>query len=556
MAASTATETAVVLCDNLEKVFPDSAPRELDASLPVVGYRGERTSFQVAIRPERRKHMGNLRSAEVMIDAPAGVSTQMRAVEPVPVSLPAPVDAGPEYLRTAPGLFPDLLRPLPDSEPLDLLSGRWQALWIDLDIAEDAPGGDSTVRITVSITDGDSSTHELPLRVVPHTLPPLVIVNTHWFHSDGLITYYDLEPFSEAYWQVHDNFLRSAAAMSVNSVLTPVWTPPLDTAVGGERTPTQLLGIREDRDGTYDFDPEQLLHWLSLCRDAGMRYLEIPHLFTQWGAGATPAIYVETPTGTRRRFGWDVAATDPSYRRLLEQMLPYLITLLDEEWGIDKVFFHISDEPSEAHLESYSAAKEVVADLLAGVTVVDAISSHEFFQRGLVALPVVATNHGRPFLDDGVDPMWLYYCVAQDRGVANRFIALPSAHNRVLGHQLYLSGASGFLHWGFNFYNAQRSTRAINPFLDTSAGGGFYGGDAFMVYPGPGGEPLTSIRYEVFRDAMVDHRAARLLEQRAGAETVRSLLSSASFDELEVSPDLTSVELRRIALRVAEALAE
>lgn len=554
MAASTATETAVVLCDNLEKVFPDRAPRELNASLPVVGYRGERTSFQVAIHPERRRRMDNLRSTEVTINAPAGVSARVRAVEPVPVSLPAPADAGPEYVRTAPGLFPDLLRPLADAEPVDLLSGRWQAVWVDLDIAEDAPGGDSTVRVTVSIADGDSSTHELPLRVVAHTLPSLDIVNTHWFHSDGLIAYYDLEPFSEAYWQVHDNFLRSAAEMSVNSVLTPVWTPPLDTAVGAERTPTQLLGIREDGDGTYRFDPEHLLRWLSLCREAGIRYLEMPHLFTQWGAGATPAVYVDTPSGTQRRFGWDVAATDPSYRLLLEQLLPYLISLLDEEWGIDKVFFHISDEPSEAHLESYSGAKDVVADLLAEVTVVDAISSHEFFQRGLVALPVVATDHARPFLDDGVDPLWLYYCVSQNRGVANRFIALPSAHNRVLGHQLYLSGAGGFLHWGFNFYNAQLSTRAINPFLDTSGGGGFYGGDAFMVYPGPGGEPLTSIRYEVFRDAMLDHRAARLLEQRVGPETVRRLLSSDGFDELEASPDLSADELRRIALRVADAL--
>ena len=196
-----------------------------------------------------------------------------------------------------------------------------------------------------------------------------------------------------------------------------------------------------------------------------------------------------------------------------EQLIPYLISLLDEEWGIDRVIFHISDEPTEEHLESYSAAKAVVTDLLAGMTVVDAISSFEFFQRGLVFLPVVATDHARPFLDHGVEPLWLYYWSVQDEGVANRFIAMSSFHNRVLGHQLYLSGASGFLHWGFNFYNSQFSTRSINPFLDTSAGGGFYGGDAFMVYPGPGGEPLTSIRYEVFREAI--HRSPSRSSSRA-----------------------------------------
>ena len=548
------TDASLILCDDLEKVFPDQTPRELDTSIPVVGYRGERTAFQIAIRAERRSDWDNLRSADISVTAPYGVTARVRAVESVPVSLPAPVDAGPEYLRTEPGMFPDLLRPLVDDEQLPLITGRWHAAWVDLDIADDATAGDVTVRVDVSIVDGEAFTREVSLRVVAATLPALDIVNTHWFHSDGLISYYQLEPFSERYWEVHRNFLRSAADMSVNSVLTPVWTPPVDTREGGTRIPTQLLGIYDDGDGSYRFDPKHLLRWLSICREVGMRYIELPHLFTQWGARATPAIYVQTPSGTERRFGWDVEATDPSYRRLLEQMVPYLISLLDEEWCIDRVLFHISDEPGEDHLETYSAAKHVVANLLSEVTVVDAISSYEFFQRGLVALPVVATNHAQPFLDGAVDPLWLYYCVSQNKGVSNRFIAMSSAHNRVLGHQLYLSGAHGFLHWGFNFYNSQFSTRPIDPFLDTSAGGGFYGGDSFMVYPGRDGQPLTSIRYEVFRNAMTDLRAARLLEQRSSKDTVHAVLSSDNFGELGVSSDLEPDELRRIALQVADSL--
>lgn len=551
---------AMLLCDSLEKIFPDQAPREIDRSLPLIGYRGERTAFQVAVRVPRRDTWDNLRSADITVQAPTGVTARVRAVELVPVTLPAPADAGPAYLRTEPGLYPDLLRPLAEGEQLGLNTERWHGIWVDLLIGEDAPaaagGADAEVSVEVAIAEGETLASTVPLRVVAETLPALDIVNTHWFHSDGLISYYDLEPFSERYWEIHENFLRSAAEMSVNSVLTPVWTPPLDTRVGHTRIPTQLLGIHDDGDGTYRFDPQHLMRWLEICRRVGMRHLEVPHLFTQWGARATPAIYVQTPSGTERRFGWDVAATDPSYRRFVEQLIPYLIALLDEHWGIDKVIFHISDEPNEDHLESYSAARDVVADLLADVTVVDAISSHEFFQRGLVEVPVVATNHGRPFLENGVDPLWLYYCVSQNKGVANRFIALSSAHNRVLGNQLFLAGAEGFLHWGFNFYNAQFSTRAIDPFLDTSAGGGFYAGDAFMVYPGRDGHALTSLRYEVFRDAMLDHRAVRLLEQRAGSEIARSLLATDAFDELEVRADLDPVELRRIEVRVADALAQ
>jgi hypothetical protein len=233
---------------------------------------------------------------------------------------------------------------------------------------------------------------------------------------------------------------------------------------------------------------------MALCRSHGIRTLEMPHLFTQWGALATPAIYVEHGGRMHRRFGWDVPATDPSYRALLEQLIPALRAVLDTEWGLGQVIFHISGEPTADMVESYGAARSVVLDLLDGCVVVDALSHFELYEKGLVPIPVVATDAAQPFLDAEVAPLWLYYCVGQHRDVSNRFISLPSSRNRVIGTQLYLAKAAGFLHWGFNFYNSVHSTRPINPFLDTSAGGGFLAGDSFMVYPGPDGVPFPCRR--------------------------------------------------------------
>ena len=67
-------------------------------------------------------------------------------------------------------------------------------------------------------------------------------------------------------------------------LLTPIFTPPLDTAVGGERTTVQLIDIVQDADGSYKFDWSRLKRWCDLCLRNGIKYLEIPHLFTQWGA--------------------------------------------------------------------------------------------------------------------------------------------------------------------------------------------------------------------------------------------------------------------------------
>src|SRR5699024_6559460 len=293
----------------------------------------------------------------------------------------------------------------------------------------------------------------------------------------------------------------------------------------------------------YTFDFSRLDRWLGICRDLGMRSLEIAHLFTQWGARFTPAIQVRTTEGVEDRFGWHVPATSPAYRRLLEALIPALREHLDDAWE-GEVLWHISDEPREDQLEPYQAAKEQVADLLEGARVVDALSSYEFARRGVVDTPIVATNHVGPFLEAGQRP-WVYYCVSQNRDVANRFIALPSVRNRVLGRQLFAFDAPGFLHWGYNFWWSQFSLRPIDPFEETCAGGGFFGGDAFAVYPGPDGSAWLSIRHRVFAQAMADHRALTWLAELTDPASAKALIeeggtltySSFSYDVGRTRPD-------------------
>lgn len=551
----TRTAWTTTLCDSLEKVFPDTPPRPFDQGIPLVGYRGQRVSFQVAALPPAVDDPTAVPGMHVDVTSPSPLLFTINAVELVPNDLPAPEGADDGYLRTAPGLFPDLLRLL-HSVPLKMVAGQWRAAWVDVMVPDDAPAGRATLDVTLrlSTTDEVVATHSLNVMVVGTPLPELSIVNTHWFHCDGLAEYYGHEVFSEDHWQSIDSFMGSAAAMRVNSVLTPVWTPPLDTAKGGLRLPTQLVGIRDAGDDQYVFDFSLLSRWLELCRKHGMRGIEVAHLFTQWGAEATPAIYVDTDVGQERRFGWDVPATDRRYRTLMAQLLPELRSFLDEHWGLDKVIFHVSDEPLASNLETYSAAKAVVADLLEGCTVVDAIDDFDLYEQGVVSIPVVATDHAQPFLDANVEPLWLYYCVGQVRHVSNRFMSQPSSRNRVLGTQLWLAGAHGFLHWGFNFYNTVHSTRPTDPFRDTTAGGGFFGGDTFMVYPGADGQPLESIRHRVFTEAMDDHRAMQLLASLAGDDAVRGI-TDPDGDLTLTSYPTDANHYRRAALHLGQAIA-
>jgi len=101
---------------------------------------------------------------------------------------------------------------------------------------------------------------------------------------------------------------------------------------------------------------------------------------------------------------------------------------------------------------------------------------------------------------------------------------MESARNRIMGVLMYLYGIKGFLHWGYNFYNSKFSLHPVDPYRVTHADYAFPSGDPFLVYPGPDGAPLSSVRAEVQDDALLDLRALQLLEQLAGRAFVEELI--------------------------------
>ena len=513
----------------------------MDESIPYSVFLGETASFQVAFLPptiENTLEHEKLGGLKFVHSDPT--STRLSSVELVPCPMVAFDNADDGYLRTAPGLYPDLLVPLVGGLVAPIV-GQWRAVWVDFLVRDVGGAGRHVVTIEISSTISGETlfSQSVAITVLPRVLPKLGIVNTHWFHCDGLANYYGVEVFGEEHWHIIDRFVEKAAAADINCLLCPIWTPPLDTVIGGLRTPTQLIDISWVS-GEYVFGFERLIRWLDVCASHGIQYVEVPHFFTQWGAEHTPAIYVMRDGIVSRDFGWETEATDPRYREFLEALIPKLKRVLGQYWDPLNVVYHISDEPSGAMLESYLRAKEVVSDLLGEVKIVDALSDYDFYAAGAVTLPIVATDAVEPFIANHVDDFWVYYCVGQNKEVANRFIGLPSVRNRVLGWQLFAFNVHGFLHWGYNFYNNQGSTRAIDPFADTSVGGMFPAGDSFLVYPGPDGQPYESIRFRVFASAMADHRAMCLAVEQTDRPTVMQTIDpngTLAFDRFSYDPD-------------------
>ena len=341
---------------------------------------------------------------------------------------------------------------------------------------------------------------------------------TNWVHYDGIASYFKLEPFSEAYNKILWNFIDDAVAHQMDTLLVPLFTPALDTNVGGERLTTQLLDVNE-KDGNFSFDFEKVFRFMEKAKLHGIRRFEISHLFTQWGAEHAPKIV--TIDG-RRIFGWETDSQSTKYLSFLNAMLGAFTSQLQKS-GYDQntVFFHLSDEPNQAHLERYLALKKSIEPSLGAYKTCDALSDVGFASDGAVDYPICALEHVKDFRERGIEDYGVYYCSAQTFShMSNRLLSMPLQRTRTIGCQLCLSGAKSLLHWGFNFYNSAFSKRAIDPYLVNDADGSFPSGDSFIVYPKKDGGVYDSLRHEAMCQAFNDYRLLCLLEEKFGREYV------------------------------------
>lgn len=512
------------MVSSLCKVFPNGANRRELTAQTLTGLKGETLSFQIAYRwDEWGRSLGTVET-----DSPLPV--RVRTVELSPCHYPCHITRDEGYLTTEPGLYPDLLRE-PGPWGFPLISGQWRSLWVDVELGEDMPAGEYPVSITLKIQGETAGQCQMTCRVLDLALPKLPIPHTEWFHSDCLANYYGVEAFSQRYWEIVEAFIRTAAKRHCNMLLTPVFTPPLDTAVGGERRTVQLVDV-ELRDGRYSFGFERLRRWVKMALDCGMEYIEISHLFSQWGAKAAPKIMGTVDGVERQLFGWDTDAGGQEYGNFLRQFLRALKKELEALGMEERTYFHISDEPGMGQLDSYRRAWEAVAEELRGYHMIDALSDHAFYKEGLVQQPVCAVDHIGPFLEDRPQRLWGYYCTSQCVNVPNRFIVQPGYRTRILGLLLYRFRLDGFLHWGYNFYNSQYSLCPIDPYRTTDAGGAFPSGDPFLVYPGADGRPEESMRLMHMDEAMADLCAFTALERLAGREAALACIEGGpTFDQ-------------------------
>ena len=534
---------------SLAKVFADAPTPDGVAFTGASLLLGEAMSFQAAFLSDVSAHV------EARIEGGGAALCEAFWVEGAPAPCPGYPDSDDYYIVDEPGWIPDILRPA--RAPLAVEADKWHSLWVTLKTDEPTA---SPLNVTVALRDldgGGEARADYSFTVVPLRLPEQKLLCTNWFHGDCIATHHGVPVFSEAHWALLRAYIACAAEHGVSLLLTPLFTLALDTEVGGERPTMQLVRIA--REATkYTFDFSRLERWIALCEDCGIRHYELSHLFTQWGAKHAPKVVATLEDGSEARvFGWETDADCSEYTDFLTQFAAALLPWLEQRGLKERCYLHVSDEPGMDTLERYTRHSELIHRVFPGIPVMDALSNLEFYQMGLLEQPVPASSHIAPFIGS-VPSLWTYYCCGQHRDyVSNRFMAMPSQRNRVLGCQMWKFDCRGFLQWGFNFWYSILSKREIDPFTEMSATDTFPSGDAYAVYPGEGG-PLVSLRLKVFREALQDQRALDLLESLAGKEAALAALEEGlerpvTFNDYPHSEAWQLAARERINRAIAEA---
>ncbi len=521
---------------SLTKVFPDEVMgREIGSASCL---KNEPFSFQIAYKKDNEWPNGIsfYTKIETELDL-ADISVYK--VGYVSLLNPYPNNCDDNYDRKAIGLYPDVLYKRNTQNEVRN-DGFWEphyfeigekyllsafpfynSLWFTInEDGRELKAGKYNIKVTFYACSDQSeiTSVNFDLEVIDKNLLPQDVHNTSWFYPECLADIYAIEMWSDRHFEVIEGFVNAAVKHGQNMIYVPAFTPPLDTPVGQERPTTQLIGVTVEN-GEYRFDFSLMRRYVEICKKAGATHLEHSHLFTQWGAQYAPKIMATVDGEYKQIFGWETDSMSKEYSNFLRAYLKELKVFLNDVGYGKNILFHISDEPSEKHIEYYKNAKSVISSELNGYMFGDALATYNYFEDGTVDIPIVIleSNDMDRFVEN-CDKYWVYNTGAHVfKGLSNRLIPTTGARNRILGTQMYCNNAKGYLNWAYNFYYGTLCHGMGIPFQTADSG------SRYIVYPNTDGTPLLTPRMKVFNEAFIDNRALKTLESMVGKEKVLSI---------------------------------
>lgn len=410
-----------------------------------------------------------------------------------------------DRLVSASETFPD---PLLEVETVDLSPLSNQPVWLNYAVPHDALPGEYTADITFSgEVDGKrfKIQKQVKAKIYNVVLPKQTLKVTNWFslsprqlrrmNNDQAV-----EAYSTRYWELIKVLANKMRDYGQNVYLI---------------SPIHLCQYKiTGTNYAFDFDNFDKMVELFL-REGNMKSIEGGHLGSRLSDWSSPfGLTVPVTSGDALKFELKPLENDTA-KAFITQFIPALFNHLKEKnW--DKIYMqHIADEPIEVNAQSYINLANEVKQMVPEVEIIEANHSKELQNTIKIWVPQLNFYHtDYPFYTERQgkgDEVWFYTCLAPQGNYANRFLELPLIQTRILHWINYRFGATGYLHWGLNYWHG-------NPYGETTgiiteSGNTLPAGDSWITYPAYG-KLYGSIRLEAMRDGIADYELLKLLEKR------------------------------------------
>lgn len=410
-----------------------------------------------------------------------------------------------DRLISASGFFPD---PLLEKETMDVPAMSNQPVWFNYPIPHTAKDGLYKAKVTFSGKVNGKAfkiNRQINAKVYPVVLPEQTLWVTNWFStSDNCLKLMNNDQpvvrYSEQYWEFIKVLAKKMRDYKQNVYLI---------------SPVHLC--RYNISGTnFEFDFSNFDKTVEIFINEGnLKRIEGGHLgsrLSNWSSQF--GIYVPAIIDGETKFE-TISLENDTAKTFFQQFIPALSKHLKEK-KLDKIYWqHIADEPISENAQSYITIANEVKRMAPEMDIIEANHSREVQNTIKVWVPQLNFFHTdyqfyKERQNKG-DEIWFYTCLAPQGNYANRFLEQPLIQTRILHWINYRFNATGYLHWGLNYWSGNpygETTRA-----NTEGGNTLPGGDSWIVYPAPG-KVYGSIRFEAMRDGIADYELLKLLEKK------------------------------------------
>ncbi len=464
--------------------IPAGEPISQRNPITIFAARGEGESAQIVVAAFEQT-LKNVKVSASPLVGPKGnlIFPEIRLVGYVPIQKPTPGGFG------TVGRYPDPLLPLRN---FDVLAGECQSVWLTVLVPKDVEPGEYEGAVTIEPQNAERTIAPIRLRVYNVTLPTQSFLKTCVLIWD----YKARQVYGDAWTP---ELSRRFYELCLRYRFTP--PPPL---------PWDKVFVKQP-DGSWaanwdGFDRE-VEAWMS----KGATAFSIGGILS-WGTKPPP-----------ENEKVDVATK----LRLLGEHLKR------KGWS-ERFYFYVFDEPSTAEFVNIESLCRFVHEhapnlnvlLTAGYGATGPFRTHAptpdgAAYRALAGFINIWVPHidcfDEPFLQErkkAGDQVWMYVCIST---VGKTYpdiwrIDWTGVSHRAVGWWLWRYGCDGFLYWCVNYWTDDKG-KPFDLFANPVAypGGN---GDGFLFYPDPDkGEPIPSVRAEIFRNAIEDYDLLTMLRE-------------------------------------------